>query len=474
MAQNILKVPAFRRALRGYAPEQVDAYLTVVQDKYYSLSAENEKLRDRLSSIIAEEKKRGVEEELRRHEIEEIREEAESLLRAARKEADSLVKNAEAEAAKMRAEADAESREKIARANEERERIFSETKLYAEEAKRESTEMLKERDDLLVRAESAVNRLRRKIEEEYSRALRVLEGMEEAGVGDEAEESAADEKADAPEAAAERRPEEEPEAAADAGEPEEPAAPDDWIPAVTEIVSEAEEDDGDGPFVVDLTAGEQTGSDEPLDETPDETLDEAPDEPEIPLWDDREEIPEEADGEIDEEPSEEDEADGEDRYSGPDDFTEFDDTPEAAEDVREEDFAEEDFAEEDFAEEDELSGEETEEEPGTEPEGSGRGAEISDFNEGEDAAAKDFDLEEIIKGLEFMAGKDAAPYEAAPREAIPESDDDIVSALKEKFGDDGSAAEESAGTPDDLDFYGDEVHEDGESFDPSGYMRFKK
>ena len=71
-----------------------------------------------------------------------------------------------------------------------------------------------------------------------------------------------------------------------------------------------------------------------------------------------------------------------------------------------------------------------------------------------------------------------------PTETLPDDEEDIVDALKKKFGDvsdedpsdedpsDGDGGEEDGDGA--SDFYEDEEHEDGESFDPNNYLRFKK
>ncbi|MBR3639828.1 MAG: DivIVA domain-containing protein, partial [Clostridia bacterium] len=172
MAEKDFRVPVFRRAIRGYAPEHVDAFISAVQEKYYSLIAENEKLRARISEITAENKKRGVEEEMRRREIEEIGERAENLLREAKDRADRIVREAEAEADRIRADAACERKD---------------AEIYAEEARAEALEMVKERDEMLVRTKEAVSDLREKLVEEYERVLRTLDEFD--GVPAEKEET---------------------------------------------------------------------------------------------------------------------------------------------------------------------------------------------------------------------------------------------------------------------------------------------
>ncbi|MBQ2469251.1 MAG: DivIVA domain-containing protein, partial [Clostridia bacterium] len=162
MADKNFRVPVFRRAIHGYSPEHVDAFITVVQEKYYSLVAENEKLKERISSVAAESKKRGVEDELRRHEIEEIGEKAERLLSEAKERADRLVREAEAEAECIRADAACER---------------ADADIYAEEAKAEALEMLKEREALLSRAKAVVSELREKLSEEYGNVLSTLDEL---------------------------------------------------------------------------------------------------------------------------------------------------------------------------------------------------------------------------------------------------------------------------------------------------------
>ena len=398
MAENDFRVPVFRKALRGYSPEHVDAFIAAVQERYHSLLAENEKLRGRLSAILNENKKRGVEEEMRRHEIEEIREEAELLLEEAKTRADRLVAEAQAEKKRLMDDAIAEST-----------RTREDAEIFAEEAKREALEMVKERDEMLSRAALSVAELKSGLISEYERALRVLEGKEELpGCAEEApvgEESLlpTEEIADAPEMS---------EVSEDAEEIEQPEELEELTEGEPEEFAEEESEE---------FAEEE--SEEFAEEEPEEFAEE---EPEEFAEEEPEEFTEEEPKELAEEESEEptEEESGKDPVS------------DAYEDVASEDFV------------------------------NGR--------EGE--TYRDYDLDEILKGLEYMTNEADQPSVVSSG-TVPEDDGDIVDALKKKFGDfpigDGPVSGNGSDTASG-DFYEDEVHEDGESFDPNSFMRFRK
>ena len=480
MAEKDFRVPVFRRAIRGYSPEHVDAFVTVVQEKYYALIAENEKLRARLSAVAAENKKRGVEEEMRRREIEEIREEAERLLKEAKDRADRLVREAEAEAKRVTDEANAESV-----------RTREDADIYAEEARAEALEMLKERDGMLSRATLAVSSLKEKLGAEYERALRTLDGFD-GTVGQENEE-------DVP-------------APADEIPDEEETVSEETIPAAGEIAvfeTEAEEDAGPDEIIVADAEEEETAEEitipdfAPVFEEESEEGEEpvpagreafpfAFDEEDYYREDTDEEYPDDEDEENEEvEDGEDDEEDEEFSESVPDFISDYPDGEPAEEygeepdnGTEEEFFGEEPEEESEKEEEQEEEPEEpTEEEayeeygePVAEEEEEAEDVpEDGDFESAAVGTYKDYDLDEILKGLEYMTSEktNEAVGSASP---LPEDDADIVDALKKKFGDVADADLPESGDPDpeDSDFYEDEVHEDGEDFDPNNFLRFRK
>ena len=406
MAENDFRVPVFRKALRGYSPEHVDAFIAAVQERYHSLLAENEKLRGRLSAILNENKKRGVEEEMRRHEIEEIREEAELLLEEAKTRADRLVAEAQAEKKRLMDDAIAEST-----------RTREDAEIFAEEAKREALEMVKERDEMLSRAALSVAELKSGLISEYERALRVLEGKEElAGCAEEApvgEESLlpTEEIADAPEMS---------EVSEDAEEMEQPEELEELTEEEPEEFAEEESEE----FAEEEP--EESAEEEPEESAKEEPEEFVEEEPKELAKEEPEEFVEEEPKELAEEESEEptEEESGKDPVS------------DAYEDVASEDFV------------------------------NGR--------EGE--TYRDYDLDEILKGLEYMTNEADQPSVVSSG-TVPEDDGDIVDALKKKFGDfpigDGPVSGNGSDTASG-DFYEDEVHEDGESFDPNSFMRFRK
>ena len=487
MAEKDFRVPVFRRAIRGYAPEHVDAFISAVQEKYYSLIAENEKLRARISEITAENKKRGVEEEMRRREIEEIGERAENLLREAKDRADRIVREAEAEADRIRADAACERKD---------------AEIYAEEARAEALEMVKERDEMLVRTKEAVSDLREKLVEEYERVLRTLDEFD--GVPAEKEETESEpvgEIGEDEQAFAGQEPEK---AVAFADDVREYAVPDEIRPE-EEQTDELPEDEITIPDFSPVF--EEDGEEE--EEDPErarkrETFPFAFDENDYYREDAAEESEEDEEDEGDQEEyyrgtyengtedETEEEADPEEedlKFSEaiPDFISDYPDEEVAGvleeeyEDTPEEEF-EEVFEGEEQAEEEEETEEPegTEEEPeeetdGIEEEAEGYVPEDADFASASSGTYRDYDLDEILKGLEYMTNGQAEEA-VGSADVLPDDDAGIVDALKKKFGDvpDGDLPEEEEKGTGTGDFYEDEEHEDGESFDPNSFLRFRK
>ncbi len=540
MAEKEFRVPVFRRAIRGYAPEHVDAFIAAVQEKYYSLIAENEKLRVRISEMAAENKKRGVEDEMRRHEIEEIREEAERLIGEAKERADRLLSEAEAEAKRVRDDAS---------------RTREDADIYAEEAKSEALEMLKERDAMLSRAAQTVSALREKLAEEYGNALSALDGFEAASAETKEEPApvceTAEEKEE-PEITAFEPEIAEPEPEIAEPEPE-IAEPEPEItepePEITEIeqeIAEPEPEEAEG-YAGDEGSEEVRESEEGSDdiEIPDFSPvfeeDGEEDGEGSPFgrdgfpfaFDEDDHYPEDSEGTYEEDgPAEVDERDGEDEetdfyeeetepkdgsaeedagYSDvvPDYLSEYTDggqsgvleeeNDESPEEEYEEESEESEKPEESEGPEEPEEPEETEEleesEETGEPEESeetgepeepeeteeSEGPEETDFETSEfDSASsetyRDYDLDEILRGLEYMTNE-KTEQTVGSTAGLPDDDADIVDALKKKFGDvpgedlTGGGEEDAPGASD---FYEDEEHEDGESFDPNSFLRFRK
>ena len=527
MADKDFRVPVFRRAIHGYSPEHVDAFIKVVQEKYCALIAENEKLRGRISSAAAESKKRGVEDELRRHEIEEIRDKAVSLLQEAKDRADRLVREAEAEADSIRADAACERED---------------AEIYAEEARTEALEMLKEREALLSRAKAVVAELREKLGEECGSALCALEELEGTAAAEDAagplpedgspEEEITEEEPDLTEPVPEEQiaeeesdlTEPEPEDAEETPDedriPEEESYEDDISIPDFSPVFEDEEEPEEGviregfPFAFDEndTYREDGGTEEEYEGGEDRTG-EAEDEGDE---EEDEGSEEEEDGEEYEEYEEEgeEEENGEDGFfagSIPDYVSEYPEAEpsglleeendllpedryaeepaegpgyfeEGPEEESEEQEEPEEYEEPEEAEEEYGDGEE-EREP-EEEDGTGEyGTESPDYDPASSETYRDYDLDEILRGLEYMAAEKGEEA-FGPTETLPDDEEDIVDALKKKFGDvsdedpsdedpsDGDGGEEDGDGA--SDFYEDEEHEDGESFDPNNYLRFKK
>ncbi len=488
MAEKDFKVPVFRRAIRGYSPEHVDAFITVVQDKYYSLISENEKLRARLSSVAAEIKKRGVEEELRRHEIEEIREKAERLLSEAETRAEQLIR---------------ESEEKAKQIKDEAARIREDADIYADEAKREALEMVRERDGLLARAVEVVSSLREKLGEEYGRAISALDGYgassgnakeQDFTSSSEIPETENGSDSDGPETDGSVVPElsdfpEEGTAGGQADEEKVDTSEDEiTIPDFSPVFEEngeeePEETEEQGkseafPFAFDENdhyredVNEPDESDEP-DESGEKDADDESDEENDPFgffsW-------EETDEEDEDESDEEDE---DFSGAGPDFISDYPDEeqespqdeeyPDGSDESNPEtdDFSEEGTGEE--PEEEEEEGSHDEEHPDEEEE------KTEDFESAPGETYRDYDLDEILKGLEYMTSEKNEEA-VTTSDGVPD-DADIVDALKKKFGDctDGDLPDdEKGGESADSDFYEDETHEDGESFDPNSFLRFRK
>ncbi len=482
MAEKDFRVPVFRRAVRGYAPEHVDAFIKVVREKYNSLVAENEKLKGRISSITAETKKRGVEDEMRRHEIEEIGEKTERLLSEARERADRLVREAEAEAESIRADAACER---------------ADADIYAEEAKTEALEMLKERDALLSCAKAVVSEFREKLGEECGRVLCALEELDGTAAAEDAAAPIPDDVI--PEAAPEEKIAEEIVPASAGPEPENAVflseRPEETADDAEEDVNEAtdeervpEEENFDditipdfSPVFEDEEEPEETvireGFPFAFDESDYYLEDGVPGEEDVQSEEDEEdgiaeEYEEYGEDEDDEEEDEEEEDEDEDEDeefsdSIPDYINEY---PEGEPSGILED--ENKFA----PEEPEGPVEQEEQEEPEEGDAGDTDPDAADFDTASSETYRDYDLDEILRGLEYMAAeKTEEAFGTA--DALPD-DADIVDALKKKFGDvpdgDDLSGEEKEDVSAESDFYEDEEHEDGENFDPNNFLRFRK
>ena len=471
MAQSYLRVPDFKRAMRGYAPEQVDAFIAAVQERYSAICSENERMKMRISSMLADEKKRGVEEQMRLCELDEIEEEADRILDEAQKRADNLLYEAAREARRVRENAKKDAEAMIAEAEERRETILTEAKLYSDEAKSEAITMLEDRDEQLKRAERAVAALRETLEREYARMLGVIDGLSEELFSD-------DEPARSP---------------SDGVAPVDTAGEVCVAPDVFDA-GEAKTPSGTADNENEYGDEEEPEEKQEEDEAPWEEATEEPAEEDEAPWEEAAEDPAEEDAapweEATEEPAEEDAAPWEEATEDP---AEEDEAPwdEAAEDPAEEDEAPWDEAAEEPAEEDEAPWEEATEEPADgeeapweeateEPADGEEDVEApleenvpDDFtpSEKEDAGFRDYDLGMILRGLEHMTRDNAQTPVGKTAGPAPQSDDDIVSALKEKFGTDDAGP---VTTADEADFYSDEEHEDGEDFNPNTLPRYRK
>ena len=165
---------------------------------------------------------------------------------------------------------------------------------------------------------------------------------------------------------------------------------------------------------------------------------------------------------------------------------EYEDGPEEGSEEENGDYPGEEFAEPfeeergqtaEETEEEEEAGEpeEVEEEPVQEEQAEEYGADDGDFVSGPSETYRDYDLDEILKGLEYMTNGQTEEA-VGSSDVLPDDDADIVDALKKKFGDVSDGLPEDAGedVADNGDFYEDEEHEDGESFDPNSFLRFRK